>query len=268
MIRILSIFLICLMPIYATANLGALFKGLVKSESKAVVTGAAKESTQLLRHSDEFMRTSLVPAARELSVTKSLYRGVKKNMKEFAVERLKDIMDLGADFAEFMMDPNNQLVYPNSQLETWPRSEKYFKEIISHPSYPSIYNSMCKHFQLDTMSLSAQYLALNGAEWKRHKISTERLYRLYLIFRKTFAKEELLKLREYYNCDQEKNSEIDNFAKKMKIKLPKSNCSDEEAGWGEILFGLIFLILFLYTIYRILKWFWNTCQKIIDYFKR
>jgi flagellar biogenesis protein FliO len=262
MIRILFISLICLNPYYADANLRALLKGLVKSESKAVVTSVTKESAQLLRHSDEFVRTTLVPTAKELSVTKSLYKGVKKNMKEFTLERLKDIMDLGVDFAEFMMDPNNQLVYPNSQLETWPRSEKYFKEIISHPSYPSIYNSMCKHFQLDTLSLSAQFLVLNGAKWRSHQISTEKLYRIYLIFSITFAKEELLKLRDYYNCDQEKNTEINNFADKMKIKLPKSPCPEDDGDWAEVLFGLIFLLLFIYFIIRILKWLWNMFQKI------
>jgi hypothetical protein len=252
--------LICLTPFYADANLGALLKGVIKSESKAVVTGAAKESTQLLRQSDEFIRTTLVPTAKELSVTKSLYKGVKKNIKEFSLERFKDVADFSADIASTMLEPNNQ-------LDLGAKSEKYFKEITSHPSYASIYNTMCKHFQLDTLSLSAQYLVLNGAEWKSHKISTEKLYRIYLIFSKTFAKEELLKLREYYNCDIEKNSEIETYAEKMKIKLPKSNCPEEEGGWAEVIFALIFLILFIYLIVQIVKWCWNVCQKIIQYFK-
>jgi hypothetical protein len=171
-------------------------------------------------------------------------------------------MEFSTDIAESMLDPNNQLVYPNNHLEIVFNSEKYFKEITSHPSYSSIYNSMCRHFQLDTLSLSAQFLVLNGAKWRSHQISTEKLYRIYLIFSITFAKEELLKLRDYYNCDQEKNTEINNFADKMKIKLPKSPCPEDDGDWAEVLFGLIFLLLFIYFIIRILKWLWNIFQKI------
>lgn len=260
--RSLLIFFVLFTPFFADANLGALLKGLVKSESKAVVTGATKESTQLLRHSDEFMRTSLVPAARELSVTKSLYKGVKKNMKEFTVERLKDIMDISGDIAESMLDPNNQLVYPNEHLKTGSKSEIYFKEITSHPSYATIYNAMCKHFQLDTLSLSAQYLVLNGAKWQSHQISTEKLYRIYLIFSKTFAKEELLKLRDYYDCDQEKNTEINNFAEKMKIRLPKSTCPEEEGDWVDGLVGLLGLVVLIYLVIGLLKWFKRLTSKL------
>jgi len=262
MIRTQFFLLICLIPFYPVASfIGPLLRGTVKQEIKAVISNTARESPELLRHSDEFVRNSIIPYAKKIVRNKSLYRGVSKNIKEFWSDRLEHLLDFSADITTAMLDPNIQIDFKN-------KSDSYFNEITSNPSYPLIYKKMCEKFHLDTMSYSSQFLVLNGAKWRTYQISKEDLYSIYLTYSASFAKEELIKLKGFYQCNEEKNQEIDALAEKMKIILPESSCPDEEVGWVDGLIGLLFLTIFIYLGYKFLKWLRNLVTQIVDVFKR
>lgn len=262
MIRTLFFLLICLIPFYFGASfIGPLFRGVFKQEIRSVLSNTARESHELLRHSDGFLRTSIMPNAKKLVTNTSLYRGVSKNIKEFWSERMKHLLDFSADITTAMLDPNTQIDFKS-------KSDNYFNEITSNPSYPFFYKDMCEKFHLDTMSRSSQFLVLNGAKWKTYQISKEDLYSIYLTYSTSFAKGELIKLRRFYPCNEEKNKEIDAYAEKMKIILPESSCPDEEVGWVDGLIGLLFLTIFIYLGYKFLKWLRNLVTQIVDVFKR
>jgi hypothetical protein len=262
MIRTQFYLLICLIPFYLGASfIGPLLRGVAKQEIRAVISKTARKSPQLLRHSDEFVRNSIIPTAKKIVKNKSLYRGVSKNIKEFWSERLKHLLDFSTDITTAMLDPNIQIDFKN-------KSDSYFNEITSNPSYPNIYKKMCEKFHLDTMSYSSQFLVLNGAKWRTYQISKEDLYSIYLTYSTSFAKDELIKLRGFYHCNEEKNQEIDAFAEKMKIILPKSSCPDEEAGWVDVLLGLLFLAMCIYLGYQLLKWLRNLFTQIINFFMK
>ena len=249
----LLIILVFLMPLHLEANLRSLLRGAVKSETKVLST-VGKES-QILRHSDELLRTSIIPAAKELRTSKALAKGVRRNLKRFDLERAKDIIDFGSDCASNILDQDAQFDLSNS-------SNKYLKEIRMNPTYKFLYHSVCLKFKVDTLNSFAQMYLLNGGSWKGVQFTIDELYNIYLIHSKSFAKEELLKLRNFYQCNIEKNQEIESFAQKMRIKLPKSSCEEEEGDWVDGLIGLIGLGVLIYVIYTIVKWVKQTVKKL------
>jgi hypothetical protein len=78
-----------------------------------------------------------------------------------------------------------------------------------------------------------------------------------------------LRLRELVGCDEKKQKEIDHYATRMKVKLPKSKClaKEEEADWLDILLGFIAVAVVIYATYKLMRWFYNIIVKIGSLFK-
>jgi hypothetical protein len=245
--RSLLIFLVFLTPFYLEANLGALIRGTLKGESKVLST-AAKKSGQALRYSDDLFRLSLMHSSKALSKSKALAKGVRQNVKRFDLERAKDIIDFGSDCASNILDQDVQFDLSNS-------SNKYLKEIRINPTYKFLYHAVCQKFKVDTLNSFAQMYLLNGGSWNGIQFTIDELYNIYLVYSESFAKEELLKLRNFYKCNVEKNQEIDSYAKRMRIKLPKSTCEEEEGDWVDGLVGLLGLGVLIYIAIGVIKWF-------------
>lgn len=251
---ILILILFC--PKLANANLRALLKGAVSSESK-VASAAAKKSGNLLRNSDEFIINALIPAAKDLQVSRTFKKELQSNVKRFAKKRAEDLLGLGTDIAEASIEPNTDFSFKKSPT-------LYYQELIKSRIYPYVYQSMCKRFMVDTLTPSVQYLALNGAMVNGIRIANDKLYNIYLICSKTFAHDELLRLRDLVGCDEQKQKEINLYATRMKIKLPKSKCiaKEEEVHWFYMLLALIFLAVIVYATYKLIRWLYNIFVKI------
>jgi hypothetical protein len=256
---ILIVIVFC--PKLANANLRALLKGAVRSESK-VATSAVKESGTLLRTSDEFITGALIPAAKDLQVSKSLKKELQSNVKRFIKKRGEDLLELGADIADASIESNIDFSFKKSP-------SLYYQELIQSRIYRYVYESMCKRFKVDTLTPSVQFLALNGAMVNGIRIANDKLYNIYLICSQTFAHDELLRLRELVGCDEKKQKEIDHYATRMKVKLPKSKClaKEEEADWLDILLGFIAVAVVIYATYKLMRWFYNIIVKIGSLFK-
>jgi hypothetical protein len=252
--RRLLVFLMLFTPFFADANLGVLFKGTLKSETK-VISAAARKSARVLRYSDIYFRFSLMNSAKELITSRSLFKGVSRNVKRFDLDRAKDILDFGADCASNIMEQE-------AQIDRASLSNKYLNEIRANPTYKLLYQSVCQKFKVDTLNSFAQLYLLSGGSWNGEQFSMKELYNLYLIYSESFAKEELLKLRNYYKCNAEKNQEIESFANRMRIKLPKSTCPEEEGDWVDGLLGLLGLGLLIYLVIGLLKWFKRLISKL------
>jgi hypothetical protein len=248
--------LVMVFPKFANANLRALLKGAVRSESK-VATAAAKESGTLLRTSDEFITGALIPAAKDLQVSRSLKKELQLNVKRFIKKRGEDLLELGADIADASIEPNTDFSFKKSP-------SLYYQELTKSPIYRYVYESMCKRFKVDTLTPSVQYLALNGAMVNGIRIANDKLYNIYLIGSKTFAYDELLRLRDLVGCDEQKQKEIDVYATRMKVNLPKSSCEakQEEADWIDILLGLIAIAIVVAVTYKLIRCFNYLIKKI------
>lgn len=253
--RSLLIFLIFSTPFYLEANLGALFRGTLKGESKVLST-AAKKSGQALRYSDDVFRMTLPRTAKALSRSKSLAKGVSRNVKRFDLERAKDILDFGSDCASNIAEQDAQIDFAHL-------SNKHLNEIRMNPTYKFLYHSVCQKFKVDTLNSFAQIFLLSGGSWNGIQFTIDELYNIYLIHSASFAREELLKLRDFYNCNTKKNQEIESFANQMRIRLPKSSCPEEEGDWVDGLVGLLGLGVMIYLIIRLIKWFKRMIGKLL-----
>ena len=84
---------------------------------------------------------------------------------------------------------------------------------------------------------------------------------MYFNFSQTFAREELEKLKLFYNCNDEVNEEINDIAQDKNIKLNTAICyKAEKDGTAENIIGFIVLALVLY-------FFWTILKKVFIYIK-
>ena len=71
-------------------------------------------------------------------------------------------------------------------------------------------------------------------------------------------------MRDLVGCDEQKQKEIDVYATRMKINLPKGSCEakQEEADWIDILLDLIAIAIVVAVTYKLIRWFNYLIKKI------
>lgn len=254
-LRIFTLICVSFLPLSLQANFGSLIKSALRNESKVIVE-SARETKILLRNSDEFVKGALVPATKDLRTSKSLGKGVRQNIRQFSKKRGQDILEFAGEAASYIADPEIDLDLGNRPL-------KYFVEMERNISYESLYKYLCEKIKVDSLSRSSQYLILNGAVCNGNRIAEDKLYNFYFIFSKSFAKEELMKLKKYYGCNIKKHQEIDLLAKRMRLSLPQTNCKNEERGdWYYGILGLLFFTAFGYFGYRLFRYVYRCFMRM------
>jgi hypothetical protein len=191
-------------------------------------------------------------AVTKLRLSKNLSKGCENNIAKFWEKyHCSDLIDFGADLAEEIeKNKNNQK-----------RIIIYLNEIFSNRNYPKLYTGICKKYKRDTLKKHEVEYLLLGNKINGIGLDSSKLYNLYFNFSQTFAKEELEKLKLFYNCNEALNVEINSIALDKNIKLNKSICYQaEEEGTLESVLGFIILAVVLYVL-------WSRLKKVFIYIK-
>jgi len=254
-----------LQPKTAAASAGGtVLKSAARStESQVIRTYLRESSSAIIRNTDDFIKHSRIPAARSLSISKNLRRLIKQNLEGFKIKRIDELADVGLNLVE-------NSISPESDYSVKIRPGAFFQEIVRSPVYPQFYKAMCRQLKSDTLTPSVQYLVLNGALINGNRIANDSLYHIYLICSDSFAIEELLKLQNSAGCNEQKQREIQDYAGKMGIKLPESDCpkKEEEGNWQDMLFRFVILGIIVYAVYKTVIWLSDFIKKIGGFFKR
>jgi hypothetical protein len=188
----------------------------------------------------------------KLRLNKNLTKGCENNILNFWEKyHCSDIIDFGVDLAEEI----------EKNKANQKRLSIYLNEILSNVNYPKIYSGICKKYKRDTLKKHEVEYILLGNKINGIGIDSNKLYNLYFNFSQTFAREELEKLKLFYNCNDEVNEEINDIAQDKNIKLNTAICyKAEKDGTAENIIGFIVLALVLY-------FFWTILKKVFIYIK-
>jgi hypothetical protein len=184
-------------------------------------------------------------AATKLRLSKNLTKGCENNIEKFWKKyHCSDVIDFGADLAE-------EIEKNRSNQE---KISIYLNEIFSNVNYPKIYSGICKKYKKDTLKKYEVEYILLGNKINGIGIDSNKLYNLYFNFSQTFAREELEKLKLFYNCNVAVNQEINDIAQGKDIKLDKAICGQADGdGALESIIGLIAFAIAVYVLWRMLK---------------
>jgi hypothetical protein len=232
-------------PPSANAQIRSILKNLL-SEERVVAKSIVREESAALK---------------ELSSSKNLSKGYKKNIEKF-LEDCDDVLEL-IDIYQTI---------DNDGIEITGKENKtilYLKEILLNKNYPKLYPAICQKFKKDTLKKIEVAGLLLGKKINGIGIDSNKLYHVFFNYSQTFAKLELEKLKLYYNCDETVNTEINAIAKNKDIQLNTEICKKkEETGVIDIIFTLFVLICigcFFWLVFKKLIYF---TKKLIYLFKK
>ena len=240
--KYLSIFIVPLLftPPSSNAQIGPILKNLIIEQRAVAKTVIRKETATIAK----------------LSVSKNLSKGYKNNLvkfnKKYHLEDVIDFLDFGIDIftniEEIKSNDNKTMVYLN--------------EILLNKNYPKLYQAICQKYKKDTLKKYEVEGILLGFKIKGIGIDSSKLYNLYFNYSPTFAKDELEKLKLYYNCDETVNAEINTIAIDKGIQLDTIKCKKKEET------EVVDIIFTLFVLFCIGYFFWLIFKKIRNLFNK
>lgn len=218
-----------------------IINSLIKSEGKIIVREGAEGVGALSHVIDES-----VPAFRNLSKSRKLSEGLKSNMKIFFNEVYLETKEISGDFVQRLAE---------QELENYNANNSKLNDIKSNVLFPKLYAAICTKLSIDTIDENCIDKLLLGKMCFDYRIDSVKLYWIYFNLSDNFAKDELTRMLNFYQCESGAIEEIKSIAMQRKVELDYSTCASNETDSSDAFIGLFIIGLIIYLLYRVVKFF-------------